>query len=216
MSFDAYEALLKWFECISLTRGRVLDPDLALFYSSSLEGHDDRSCRVKTCAGYSVRCWTRAKGGCNGYNPRVYFFFMLSLGWMCQDMLSRLWINRILQVLFSKDYLRDFLSRSAERPWYASFGQTRCAHKTIWLDEPRNGEQAHLIKRHGQVKLCFVGVSEVIFFLVITTDAFSFVSWRHGLYLVKKKGKMWLKKEHLDFLVRYLIGLFSLLLKEIF
>ena len=31
VSFDAYEALLKWFECISLTRGRVFDPDLTLF-----------------------------------------------------------------------------------------------------------------------------------------------------------------------------------------
>jgi len=82
-----------------------------------------------------------------------------------------------------------------------------------WMNQEM-GNRGSSNKKTGQVKLCFLGVNEVIFFLVITAGAFSFVSLWHGLYLVKK-GKTRLKKEHLDSLVRYLIGLFSLLLKEI-
>lgn len=72
LSLDAYEVLLQWLECISLTKERALDPNLTLFHPSAFKGHEDRACKVKTCADESVPCWTRAKGGCSGYHSRVF------------------------------------------------------------------------------------------------------------------------------------------------
>ncbi|EIE91962.1 hypothetical protein RO3G_16673 [Rhizopus delemar RA 99-880] len=56
VSFDAYEVLLRWLECISFTRERALDPNLILFHPSALKGYENRACKVKAYAGESVPC----------------------------------------------------------------------------------------------------------------------------------------------------------------